>query len=299
MPRLPTVTHPQSWVVPEQLRKLDWTVHATVRKLESQKATTLASIGVKLTQRDWDNEEALRSSIAGCDKVFLCLMSTVDDFDRERRHAVKIVRIAKAAGVKQVVTSTSLGVSQIDAADPLLKPSLLQELLVVKKAVEQAALDGEFESWTFLRPAYFMTNFLKPNIDNYSDIVSEKIWKSAMTPDTKIGFIDPHDIGQFAIAAFKDPKGFKNRSLGLVSELLTPQEAMDRLGKAMGSPIKATFMTDEEIAAAHPMTVLFRMEKSMRNMSDYVDLEELGKIVPLTSFSEFLDREQGRVKKLT
>ncbi|RYP45733.1 hypothetical protein DL768_007974 [Monosporascus sp. mg162] len=196
-------------------------------------------------------------------------MSTIDDFDRERRQAVKILGIAKAAGVKQIATSTSLGVSRIDAADPRLEPSLLEELLVVKKAVKQAVLHGEFEPWTILKPAYFKIDFLEPNIDNYSDIVSEKIWKFAMTPGTKIGFIDPHDIGQFAIAALKALKGFKGRSLGLVSELLTSQEAMDRLGKAMmGSPIKVAFMTDEEIAAAHPLTVLFRMGKSMRYMPD-------------------------------
>ncbi|RYP45734.1 hypothetical protein DL768_007975 [Monosporascus sp. mg162] len=44
------VTGYQGGAVSEQPRKPDRTVHATVRKLESYKATTLASIDVKLTK---------------------------------------------------------------------------------------------------------------------------------------------------------------------------------------------------------------------------------------------------------
>ncbi|KAI0884560.1 NmrA family protein [Annulohypoxylon maeteangense] len=287
----------QGGAVARQLRALHWNVHALVRDLLSPGAIELAAAGGILTEGTWDNTDALKDGIAGCDKLFLNLVPCIEELDRERQQAVNIVNIAKAAGVTQIVSTTSLGVSMY-GTDDRLQPGLLHTLLGVKKGVEQAVVDGGLESYTLLRPAYFMANFLQPNIDNYLDIVNDGVWKSALTADTQLGLVDHEDIAKVAVAAFRDPAQFNGREIGLASEFLTAQEAMDRLGDAMGRPIKAAFMTDEEIAVQEQASVPVKLEKSMRYMIEYVDMKGLEAITPLTSFKEFLEREKKNVKKL-
>lgn len=102
----------QGGAVARHLLKLGWGVHAVARDPNSKQAMALSAAGAQLTKGDWDDPESLRSSMAGCTKMFLGLPTTIDDFDRERRQAVSIVDIARKAGVTQVVATTSLGVSR-------------------------------------------------------------------------------------------------------------------------------------------------------------------------------------------
>lgn len=92
--------------------ELQWGVQAIVRDLNSSHAQALTAAGAKLTEGDWDNEEALIRSITGCTKLFLNLVPTIEDLDHERRQAVAIAKIAKEVGVTQVVYSTTLGLSR-------------------------------------------------------------------------------------------------------------------------------------------------------------------------------------------
>ncbi|KAF2683179.1 NmrA family protein [Lentithecium fluviatile CBS 122367] len=293
------VTGNQGFAVARQLCEQNWIIHATVRNLDSARATELKGLGAVLTKGDWDDEEALRTSIDGCTKLFLCLMSDSMDPDHERRQGESICRIAKAAGVTQVVSSTSLGVSMYGTDARLAPSSLLYALLKVKKEVEEVISAAGFDSVTFLRPAYFMANFLEPIINNYTDIVTEGKWTTSLTADTPLGLIDHEDIARFAVAAFQNPDRLNGREIGLVSEFLTPQQTMDVLGDAMGKKLTAGFLTEGEIAALPwgPI-VLVKLEKSMRYMADYVDLEDLKKTAKLTTFKEFLERERKTVKQL-
>jgi uncharacterized protein YbjT (DUF2867 family) len=89
---LPTVfvcsaTGSQGGFLTRQLRELNWNVHATVRNCESVAAKELLAAGVDITEGDWDNSETLKRSIAGCDKLFLCLYPNFSDMECEYRQA--------------------------------------------------------------------------------------------------------------------------------------------------------------------------------------------------------------------
>lgn len=75
----------QGGALARQLRQLGWEVHSTTRDLGSPAAIALHNIGVKLTQGDWEDTEALKSSITGCDKLYLCLMPNWDIPTQEPR----------------------------------------------------------------------------------------------------------------------------------------------------------------------------------------------------------------------
>lgn len=289
-------TGSQGGALAQQLRQLDWRVQALVRNTQSIKALALNAIGVQLTQGDWEDSDALSTVVSGCDKLFLCLVPDFSDQDRERRTAQKIVNIAKSGGVKQVVTSTSLGVFMLEQGK--MEPdTFMYRHLSCKQGVERATSLAGFESWTFLRPSFFMANFLEPKIERYSEPRDKGSWTTSMTADAKLALLDHTDVAKVTVEVFRDPERFHNKAIGLASEFLTIQETLDQLGRATGRTYKAIFMTDDEIEEMRKTSNVFvNSQSSMRYMVDYIDLEQLGAITSLTSFNKFLQRERQSVK---
>ncbi|EHL01926.1 putative NmrA-like family domain-containing protein 1 [Glarea lozoyensis 74030] len=289
----------QGGALARRLREISWNVHATTRNLSSAAAIALKDMGVHLNECDWDNAAALKDSIKGCDKLFLCLMPDWDDPSRELRQCQIILQIAKEAGVKQVVSSTTLGVSQLDANVRVYPGSFMEKHMLNKKAIEKAVEDHGFEYFTFLRPTFFMANFLKPKVKRYSEICDHRRWTTAMTNETQLPILDHVDIAKFAVAAFQDPVTFYGRAIGLASDQMRVQEILDLLGEAAGQPgsIRAIFLTDEETEAQDDGTSFASTHKVLRTASDYVDLDLLRAIAPLTTFKDFLKREKEAVKQ--
>lgn len=208
-----------------------------------------------------------------------------------------ILNIAKAAGVKQVVASTTLGVSQLDDSVRVAPGSFMEKHMINKKALEQSVQDFGFEHFTFLRPSFFMANFLEPKVKRYAEIRDQHSWTTSMTPDTQLPIVDHVDIAKFAAAAFEDPARFHGRAIGLASDQMRIQEMLDLLADAAGRPysIRALFMTDEEIEAQTNMSGFSNSHKALRTASNYVNMDELRALVSLTSFKEFLKREKDAV----
>ncbi|TGO10358.1 hypothetical protein BTUL_0137g00150 [Botrytis tulipae] len=292
-----SATGSQGSALCQQLRDLDWNVRATTRNLESPGARKLRNRGVQFTQSDWEDMDALRNSMSGCEKLYLCLHPKLDDLDYERRQAEKIIKVAKEVGIKQVVASTSLGVSMLGTGIHITPNSFMAKHLAGKKGVEQAVIDANFEHWMFLRPAFFMANFLEPKVHRYPELRDKGTWTTAMTAEGKFALIDHVDIAKVATAAFQDPEKFHGRAIGLASELLTIPEILDRLGDVIQRPLEAVFMTEEEVAKQKDSNVFVNSQIAMRYMSEYVDMEELSRLVPLTTFKQFLAREEDIVKR--
>ncbi|GAP91476.2 putative family protein [Rosellinia necatrix] len=258
----------------------------------------LKDIGVHLNECDWDNLDVLRDSIQGCDKLFLCLTINWDDLSCEPRQCQNILSIAEKAGVKQVVASTTLGVSMLDANIGVYPGSFMEKHMANKKSIERAVADRAFEHFTFLRPTFFMANFIEPKVSRYAEIRDKRSWTTSMTPDTQLPIVDHVDIAKFAAAALQDPPAFHGRAIGLASDQMRVQEILDVLAEAAGQPgsIRALFLTDEDVEAQASTRGFSNSHKVLRNASEYVNLEELRAVLPLTSFREFLEREKDAVK---
>lgn len=93
----------QGGALARKLRGLGWEVHATTRDLGSPAAAALTDIGVHLSQADWDDTEALKTSITGCDKLFLCLLPNWDDLSCERRQ----VGAYRGLGVRELTIASA------------------------------------------------------------------------------------------------------------------------------------------------------------------------------------------------
>lgn len=297
-------TGTQGGALARQLRGLGWNVRATARDLHDAKAKALQDIGVHLTPGDWDDEDALRTALQGCSKAFIGFTANLLDFDAAPRRAQRMVSLAREAGVTQAICTTTLGTAQLEQGkEPPIPPTpLFAEHFASKRRVEKTVEQGGFDSWTVLRPGFFMANFLDPKVQyGYADIPQKGVWANVMTPDLLLGLVDHEYIAKFAAAAFQDPVKFNGIRAGLVTEELTVQEILDQLAAAIGDgrTLRSHFMTDEEIdkAVEDGSWAVFSRERSVRYMSDVTDTEELERLVPgLTSFNQYLKREKALVQ---
>ncbi|KJZ69762.1 hypothetical protein HIM_10845 [Hirsutella minnesotensis 3608] len=300
-----SATGSQGSALCRQLRGLGWRVRATTRDPSSPTAQALQAIGVEFVVGDWDSEEALRDGLAGCSKLFLCLLPNLRDFEQAPARAQRIVRIAREVGVEQAVASTTLGAFMLEEGkEPPIEPTgFFREHLKSKKRVEQAVVDGGFAHWTLLRPAFFMANFIEPKIQfGYTETRDKGSWTNCMGPKAPLGLVDHVDIARFAAAAFQDPDTFDGRHIGVASEELLVQDAMDQLSGAIGDgrAIQAKFASDEEISRlrSEGSWLFFCTEPCVRYMSDYLDMKLLKSLVPeLTTFKQFLERETEAVQQ--
>ncbi|KAK3314413.1 hypothetical protein B0H66DRAFT_568412 [Apodospora peruviana] len=302
---LPTVfvcgaTGSQGAALCRQLRVIGWNVHATVRDPHSQAAQALEAHGVKLTVGDWDNKEALATTMAGCDKLFLNLVPNFGDWDRERLHAQSILAIAKEVGVKQVVYSSAVTAHAPEKRSGMDPSHPIHKLFFMKNTIEGIMKRAAFDHWTILRPTFFMANFLQPKVRMYPDLAQTNTFKTAMMPDTLMDLIDHEDIARFALAAFGDPTRFDQQEIELFGEALTPGQVTERLSMAAGRDIKAEFYTDEEIKEQHGTNLMIEVQLSMRDSHRFVDAEKIKSFgIPLTTFRDFLERESKDAVKAT
>ncbi|KAI0148067.1 NmrA family protein [Hypoxylon sp. NC0597] len=297
-------TGAQGGALARKLRALGWNVRATARDLHRPEAKALRDIGVHLTPGDWDDEDALRTALTGCTKAFIGYTANLLDFEAAPRRAQRAVCLAREAGVTQAVCTTTLGTVMLEEGkEPLIPPTpLLAQHFASKRRVEKAIEEGGFDSWTVLRPGFFMANFLDPKVwYGYADVPEKGEWANVMTPDLTLGLVDHEYIAKFAAAAFQDPARFNGIRAGLVTEELPVQETLDQLAAAIGDgrKLKAHFMTDEEIdkAVAEGSWAVFSRERCVRYMDVLADTEELERLVPgLTTFKQYLEREKALVK---
>ncbi|KAI1099131.1 NmrA family protein [Jackrogersella minutella] len=286
-----------------ELRKLGWDLRATTRDLDSPVAQKLRAAGVHLTLGSWDDEDSLRKGLEGCDKLFLCMLPSLTDFDQAPRRAALIARLAREAGVNHAIASTTLGSFLVEPGFelPVKLGPFFGAHVRSKKRVEQAVIDGGFTHWTVLRPGFFMANFIEPKIQFGYTETKKGSWTSSLTAESPLGLVDHFDIARFAAAVFQDPTTYHGRKLGVISEELLVQDAMDQLAEAIGDgrSIKAIFMTDQEIAQEQEKGswLFFSSEPCLRYLSNYTDLDELQRLVPeLMTFKDFLLREKEAVK---
>lgn len=280
--------------------KHQWAVHATARDPDSIAARSLASVGVRITRGDWDDETALQEGITGCNMLFLNLFPDFVDQTHERRQAQRIIRIARDAGVKHVVYS--------GAFPPVKTPSITQHQLdlfqnhwITKMAKDKSKLmddvkEAGFDHWTILRPGFFMANFVLPKAAFFGDIHQTGVWSQGLLPSTQVPLIDHEDIAKFTVAALDNPERYGGQTICLAGELLTPDEIVRLISETSGKNVRAKYLSDEEFEEAVAKTPPSVMQLFMRDMSQCVDMEELKDWgIPLGGFKAFLSREKGSV----
>lgn len=274
------------------------------RNPSSASAVALASLGAEIRPGSYDDASALASALAGCTALFLNPMPSFTDPADERRDGLAILAAAKAAGtVTRVVYSTALSVDAPERLPGYDPEAYMAKMLAQKQLLEGAVRDAAgsgIPHWTILRPGNFMTNYVgEPALARQRDLVFEGVSTTAFARDTRLPMVDAATIGAFARAALLDADGrFDGQEIGLVDELLTLDETLEKLSAATGRTLTARYMTDDEVEAQRLLNPMVGAQVMMRGMAQFADLEAVGSWgVPLSSFDKFLAREAALVKE--
>ncbi|KAI8623269.1 putative NAD dependent epimerase/dehydratase [Xylariaceae sp. FL1651] len=279
------------------LIKIGWNVNTTTRNPESSAAKELVSAGVKVFTGDWDNQGILRDAMVGCDGLFLNLVPNPKDWEAETLQGKNILALAKSAGIKHAIYSSSVATDAPERLPHYEPNGLLAKVIRSKATIEEETRNAGFEAYTILRPTNVMANWLPPKVlGMYRGLVETGTFDTALESNVPLAIVDEHDLAAFAIAAFKDPAKFHQQEIVVASETQTLDEILAILSQATGRQLKANYLSDEEIQAKMKEEIMLLAQFSTRGMIKFVNMDEVKKWgVPLHTMNEYVVREKARV----
>jgi uncharacterized protein YbjT (DUF2867 family) len=269
-------------------------VRALVRDPHTPRARALEDLGADLVVGDLTEPATLEPAVDGVRAVFSVQMPAYTDrgfdFAGEVAQADNLMTTARAAGVQQFVQSSTSGVGQHVEAPGWAERrwAVMAAPLGTKAAIQARLRDIDFPYWTLLKPAFFMENF-DPSMRFYFPRGVEGGLVTVVKPDTHLALVAAKDVGRAAAAALSAPAAFHRVELELAGDHLTMTEIAEILSRALGTPLTAPDMTEEQARAAGM--------GDMGATHEYVDVvgqparpqfaRALG--IELTSFAEWAD----------
>lgn len=210
------------------------------RNAESEKAKSLAGLGVEVVAADLDNVDDLLRAFSGTYGAY-CVTSFWEHFSAEKeiQQARNMAEAAKRAGVKHVVWSTLEDTRQWVPLSDDRMPTLQGEYKVPHfdaKGAANASFTELGVPTTFLYTSFYWDNFI------FFDMGPKKgpDGRLAITlpmADKKMPGIASQDIGRCAYGIFKKGPETIGTSIGISGGHLTGDQMADALGRALGEEI--------------------------------------------------------------
>jgi uncharacterized protein YbjT (DUF2867 family) len=181
-----------------------------------EKAIALKMTGVEIVPGDLSKPETLPAALKRIDQVLL--LSSPDPKQVELQG--NMVEAAKKAGVRHIVKFSAM------TADPN-SPSMFPRW---HGQTEQQIRESGMQ-WTFLRPTFFMQNFL-----GLAGMIKQgTIYQPA--GDAKAGFVDAADIAAVAVEALTEP-GHEGKAYDITGpELLSYHDVARVFSEVTGKPV--------------------------------------------------------------
>ncbi|MGW9206147.1 NmrA family NAD(P)-binding protein [Embleya sp. NPDC055664] len=230
-------------------------VRALVRDPSTPRARAVEELGAHLCVGDLTEPATLEAAVDGVRAVFSVQMPAYTeqgfDFAGEVRQADNLMTTARAAGVEQFVQSSTSGVGQHVEAPGWAEGrwAALEAPLGTKAAIQDRLRELDFTYWTLLKPSFFMENF-EPSMRFYFPRGLEGGLVTIVKPSTHLALVAAKDVGRAAAAAMSAPVEFHRVELELAGDYLTMAEIAEILSRAVGVPLSAPDMTEEQARAA-------------------------------------------------
>jgi uncharacterized protein YbjT (DUF2867 family) len=230
-------------------------VRALVRDPSTPRARAVEELGASLFVGDLTEPATVEAAVDGVRAVFSVQMPAYTeqgfDFAGEVSQADNLMTAARAAGVEQFVQSSTSGVGQHVEAPGWAEGrwTVLEAPLGTKAAIQDRLRELDFPYWTLLKPSFFMENF-EPSMRFYFPRGVEGGLVTVVKPGTHLALVAAKDVGRAAAAALSAPAEFHRVELELSSDYLTMTEIAEILSRALGVPLTAPDMTEEQARAA-------------------------------------------------
>jgi uncharacterized protein YbjT (DUF2867 family) len=276
-------------------------VHALVRDPQAPSAHALKNAGAALFKGTPLDPSSLSTAMSGCTGVFLNTFLEFTGSDTQVEQALNIIAASLASGtVKTIVASTVIIVprhTEFLAKDPAYP---LQGFYAPKFEIEKSVRESGIQNYTILRPGWFMSNYQAPvSLFNYPELTTERLLAVSYPPGTKMGHVDPADVGKFASVVLSSPERFRGKEIELAKENLTIADVASMLSEAAGVEVKTKFRSEEEtkkeVEEGRFGGLWYQLlMKDVPGVYD-VDIESVESWgVKLTSLREFYEREGER-----
>ncbi|MGM1064302.1 NmrA family NAD(P)-binding protein [Saccharothrix sp. Mg75] len=230
-------------------------VRALVRDPASDRARAVEALGAELVTGDLRDRGSVVRAAEGARAVFSVQMpaatATGFDFAGEVTQGVNLVEGARAAGVPQFVHTSVSGAGQHTEAPGWAEGrwASMGPTLNAKSAVQDSVRAAGFPRWTILKPGFFMENLLPSAAFLFPRGVEGGL-VSVLKPGTRLALVTVGDVGRAAAAAVAEPDRFHRVELELAGDHLPMTEIAEVLSRALGTPLTAPDMTEEEALAA-------------------------------------------------
>ncbi|MFH9071268.1 NmrA family NAD(P)-binding protein [Streptomyces alboflavus] len=237
------------------LRAADVPVRALVRDRTTDRAKAVEAIGAELITGDLHDRDSVVRAAEGARAVFSVQMPAMTtegfDFEGEVTQGVNLIEGAKAAGVPHFVHTSVTGAGQHTETPGWAEGrwASMEPTLSAKSAIQDRVRAAGFPHWTLLKPGFFMENFL-PSMAFLFPRGTEGGLVSVLNPETRLSLVSVDDIGRAAATAIVEPERFDRVELELASDYLSMTEIAEALSRALGTPLSAPDMTEEEALAA-------------------------------------------------
>ncbi|MEV0616617.1 NmrA family NAD(P)-binding protein [Nonomuraea sp. NPDC050404] len=248
-------TGKQGGATARALRAAGVPVRALVRDPSTGRAKAVEALGAELVTGDLDDRDSVTRAAEGARAVFSVQMPPFAagsfDFGAEVTQAVNLIEGARAAGVPQFVHTSVSGAGGHTEHPGWIagRWGTLDDSLAAKSTIQDRVRAAGFPRWTILKPAFFMDNLL-PSMKFLFPRGIEGGLVSVIKPDTRLSLIAVDDIGTAAAAAIAEPERFDRVELELAGDHLPMRAIAEILSRALGTPLTAPDMTEEQALAA-------------------------------------------------
>lgn len=209
---------------------LAWQIKAVTRDPQSSAAKALISRGIVPVVGDMNDKASLVAALRGAFGVYSVQANFQSDKDeREVLFGCNVVDAARECGVLHFVYG-SVGGAERKSGVPHFEAKRKIELHLIESGLP----------FTILRPVSFMDNFGSFPIRT----VLLSMFRTLMSPTTKLQLVATRDIGRFAVRAFENPAKYQGRQIELAGDELNVSEIIQTLREGKVGPTFALKLPD-------------------------------------------------------
>jgi uncharacterized protein YbjT (DUF2867 family) len=224
----------QGGAVARQLLLRGCRVRAMTRNPEGDAGKSLTKLGAQVVQGDFNDPQSLEGALDGAWGAYSVQDNREAGVVWEEEKGKLFAEIARKKGIAHFVYS-SVGSAHRNTGVPHFDN---------KWRIEQKIRELAFPSYTILRPAFFMENFLSPMI---KPALLEGKLSLALKPDTVLQMIAVEDIGKFGALAFENHEKMNGVALDISGDQRTMPEVADIISRAMDKRITFDSRPIEEV----------------------------------------------------
>ena len=188
-----------------------------------------------------------------------------------------------------------------------------------KASIEELVEGAEFESWTIVRPAWFLHSLTQRMVGwsylGWKDTDEVRTIRTKWKRNPKVAWVDAEDVGVVAAHVVDDEtqgerKKWRNKGVDLAVEAITVGELAEKMGKVLGEEVRVWYAdepstwTDEEeqdwatgrtVSDMDPIAISQRWANEFDSSYGVAATRELGLLGQLTTVDEFLERNRNLI----